>query len=64
MLVLTRKEGQTLIVNGVRVTVLGRVGNRVRLGIDGDERQEVYREEIGPLRRTSGDETREQRGEA
>ena len=51
MLILTRRIGETLIIDDgtgklEKVTVLGVKGNQVRLGIDARKDVEVHREEI------------------
>ena len=47
MLVLTRKEGEKLIIGGnVTVTVLSIRGNQVRFGIDAPSDVTIHREEI------------------
>lgn len=47
MLILTRRVGETLIINdNVKVTVLGVKGNQVRIGIVAPKNMPVHREEI------------------
>ena len=47
MLVLTRKVGDTIILDGdIGITVMDIQGNHVRIGIDEPEEVKVYREEI------------------
>lgn len=48
MLILTRRSGETLYINGeeIKVTVLGAKGNQVRLGIEAPKDVSVHREEI------------------
>ena len=47
MLVLTRKDGQAIVIDGqIRVTILAVSGNRVRLGITAPPGVQVNREEI------------------
>ena len=53
-LVLTRKTGETVIINGkIRVKILGLHGNQVRLAIDAPKDVIVDREEIA-VRRAAG----------
>ena len=47
MLVLTRREGEKLIIGGnVTVTVLSIKGNQIRFGIDAPSDVTIHREEI------------------
>lgn len=47
MLILTRRVGETLMVNDdITVTVLGVKGNQVRIGINAPKDVSVHREEI------------------
>ncbi len=48
MLILTRRVGETLMIDDddVRVTVLGVNGNQVRIGVDAPKDIAVHREEI------------------
>lgn len=47
MLILTRRVKETLMVGSdVKVTVLGVVGNQVRIGIEAPKGIEVHREEV------------------
>ena len=47
MLILTRRIGETLIINGnIKVAILGVKGNQVRVGVDAPKDIEVHREEI------------------
>jgi carbon storage regulator len=50
MLVLTRKQAQTIIVDGrIRITVLHVGGSAVRLGIEAPKEVAVLREELEPF---------------
>jgi carbon storage regulator len=47
MLVLTRRLGETIVIDGaVRVTVVSIRGDKVRLGVDAPEDVRVDREEV------------------
>lgn len=47
MLILTRRCGETLVVNdNIKVTVLGVKGNQVRIGVEAPKDVTVDREEI------------------
>jgi carbon storage regulator len=47
MLILTRRIGETIVINGnIRVTVLGVKGAQVRVGIEAPADMPVDREEI------------------
>ncbi len=47
MLILTRRVGETIMINeDIRVTVLGVKGNQVRVGIDAPKTVAVHREEV------------------
>lgn len=47
MLVLTRKPGEAIVIDGdIRVTVLSVKGDRVRIGIDAPAQVRVDREEV------------------
>lgn len=47
MLILTRRVGETLMINDdVKVTVLAVNGNQVKIGIDAPSSVAVHREEI------------------
>lgn len=47
MLILTRRVGETLVINeNIRVTVLGVKGNQVRVGVDAPRDVAVDREEV------------------
>jgi carbon storage regulator len=47
MLILTRRVGEVLVINGnIKVTVLSVKGNQVRVGVDAPKEVSVHREEI------------------
>lgn len=47
MLILTRRVGETLIIDdNINITVLGIKGHQVRIGIDAPKEVSVHREEI------------------
>lgn len=47
MLILTRRVGETLMINDdIKVTVLAVNGNQVKIGIDAPNNVAVHREEI------------------
>ena len=47
MLILTRRNGETLIIrDNIRVTVLDVSGNQVRLGVTAPREVPVHREEV------------------
>ena len=48
MLILTRRVGETIVINGeeIKVMVLGVKGNQVRLGVSAPKDVSVHREEI------------------
>ncbi|MBA1194969.1 carbon storage regulator CsrA [Pseudomonas entomophila] len=47
MLILTRKAGETIVINeNTRVTVLSVKGNQIRLGVEAPEDVPVHRQEI------------------
>ncbi len=47
MLVLTRRKGETIIIDGdIEVTVLDIKGNQIRIGIKAPASVEVHRKEI------------------
>lgn len=47
MLILTRKVGETIVINDdIRVTVLGVKGNQIRIGVEAPSTVVVHREEI------------------
>lgn len=47
MLVLTRRLGETLVINDdIKITVLGISGNQVRIGIAAPKEIEVHRAEV------------------
>jgi carbon storage regulator len=58
MLVLTRREGEEIVIEGkIRVTVVAVQGNRVRLGVVAPPTVSVDRSEIHQRRAAATDET-------
>jgi carbon storage regulator CsrA len=50
MLVLTRKETESIIIGGDIEVVITRIsGNKVRVGVSAPRDIPIYRKEIGPL---------------
>jgi len=46
-LILTRKPGETIVIDGdIEVTVLGIVGNQVRIGTDAPDEVPINRKEV------------------
>jgi carbon storage regulator len=51
MLVLSRKLGETIVINGnIKVTVVKIDRNQIRIGIEAPKDVAIYREEIAPKR--------------
>ena len=49
MLVLSRKESQTIVINdGIELTVVAIQGGRVRLGVSAPKQVPILRAELGP----------------
>lgn len=58
MLILTRRIGETLIINDdIEVHILGVKGNQVRIGVDAPEDVSVHREEIYVRIQSENDKT-------
>jgi len=50
MLVLTRKESESIVIaDSIEVIITRITGNKVRIGINAPRHISVYRKEIGPL---------------
>ena len=63
MLILTRKIGESVIINeDITVTVLGVKGNQIRIGVDAPRHVSVHREEI--YQRVKKEELEEEEEEA
>ncbi len=63
MLILTRRIGESVIINeDITVTVLGIKGNQIRVGIDAPRHVSVHREEI--YQRMKTEELEEEEEEA
>ncbi len=57
MLVLTRRIGETVVIDGnIKVTIVSVKGDRVRIGIDAPESVRVDREEIHERRTQFADQ--------
>lgn len=47
MLVLTRKAGQSIVIgDGIEVTVLSVMGDKVRIGVEADKDVPIHRDEV------------------
>ncbi|BBP45439.1 carbon storage regulator [Thiosulfatimonas sediminis] len=47
MLVLTRREGEALVIDGdIKVTILSVKGSQVRIGIEAPQKVPIHREEL------------------
>ena len=47
MLVLSRKPGESIIINGdIKITVVQTKGNQVKVGIEAPKETKIYREEL------------------
>ena len=47
MLILTRRAGESIIINGnIKVMILGVNGGQIRVGVDAPKEVDVHREEI------------------
>lgn len=58
MLILTRRIGETLVINDdIEVHILGVKGNQVRIGIDAPDDVSVHREEIYKRIQAENDQT-------
>lgn len=54
MLVLTRREGEALIIDGnIKVTILSVKGSQVRIGIEAPQEIPIHREELLEEKRLS-----------
>lgn len=57
MLVLTRRPGQTIVIDGnIQVTVVGVQGKKIRLGITAPDYMRVDRSEVHEKRQDLGDD--------
>jgi carbon storage regulator len=55
MLVLGRKENQSILIGeNIRVTIVGRSGSSIRIGVQAPREVQVIREELPPARREAG----------
>ena len=46
MLVLTRKEGESLYIDNIMITVVGIENDKVRIGIDAPRSMHIFRKEL------------------
>lgn len=46
MLVLTRKEGESLYIDNIMVTIVGIENDKVRIGIDAPRSMHIFRKEL------------------
>ena len=47
MLILTRRAGQTICIgDDIRLTILGTIGNQIRVGVKAPDDVAVHREEV------------------
>ncbi len=61
MLVLSRTEGQTIVIDGrIRVTIVAILGTKIRVGVDAPRDVVVDREEIWERKRNDPEQNREQ----
>jgi carbon storage regulator len=65
MLVLTRKQGEAIVINGeIQVSVVAIQGGKVRIGIEAPDWMTVDRQEIHERRSGIGDRVQETTGGA
>ena len=47
MLKLTRKKGESIVIDGdIKVVVLGRIGKHIQIGVEAPKHIAVYRQEL------------------
>lgn len=64
MLVLSRKPGESIIINGdIKITVVQTKGNQVKVGIEAPKETKIYREEIFKEIQASGEQPKKASGE-
>ena len=64
MLVLSRKPGESIIINGdIKITVVQTKGNQVKVGIEAPKETKIYREELLKSMQETNPENKKASGE-